>query len=54
MKLLTYNFLTSSAMKGVKVGYPLILHVSIYENKFVNMMPRIKNTMRVICFAGRV
>ncbi|XP_031619461.1 multifunctional methyltransferase subunit TRM112-like protein [Contarinia nasturtii] len=27
MKLLTYNFLTSSAIKGVKVGYPLKLHV---------------------------
>lgn len=29
MKLITYNFLTSSAIKGVKIGYPLKLHVSI-------------------------
>lgn len=30
MKLLTYNFLTSTAIKGVQVGYPLILHVSLF------------------------
>lgn len=37
MKLLTYNFLTSTAIKGVKVGYPLILHVSLllYHLSFV-------------------
>lgn len=29
MKLLTYNFLTSKAIRGVKVGYPLKLHVSV-------------------------
>lgn len=29
MKLLTYNFLTSKAMKGVKVGYPLKLQVGL-------------------------
>lgn len=28
MKLLTHNFLTSKALKGVKVGHPLILCVS--------------------------
>lgn len=28
MKLLTHNFLTSKAIKGVKVGHPLILNVS--------------------------
>uniref|UniRef100_A0A336N417 Multifunctional methyltransferase subunit TRM112-like protein n=2 Tax=Culicoides sonorensis TaxID=179676 RepID=A0A336N417_CULSO len=27
MKLLTYNFLTSKCIRGVKVGYPLKLHV---------------------------
>lgn len=29
MKLSTYNFLTSKAIKGVKVGFPLKLTVSI-------------------------
>lgn len=29
MKLSTYNFLTSMAIKGVKVGYPLKLTVSL-------------------------
>jgi len=28
MKLSTYNFLTSMAIKGVKVGFPLKLTVS--------------------------
>lgn len=28
MKLSTYNFLTSKAIKGVKVGFPLKLTVS--------------------------
>ena len=27
MKLLTYNFLTSKCIRGVKVGYPLKLNV---------------------------
>lgn len=30
MKLSTYNFLTSMAIKGVKVGYPLKLTVSCW------------------------
>ncbi|XP_055307040.1 multifunctional methyltransferase subunit TRM112-like protein isoform X2 [Sitodiplosis mosellana] len=50
MKLLTYNFLTSSAIKGVKVGYPLKLHVlsqrevpSDYNAEFlVRMIPRLE------------
>lgn len=33
MKLLTYNFLTSACIKGVKVGYPLRLNVSILSLK---------------------
>lgn len=36
MKLLTYNFLTSKCIRGVKVGYPLKLHVSIYIFKNLN------------------
>lgn len=28
MKLITYNFLTSKCIRGVKVGYPLKLNVS--------------------------
>lgn len=28
MKLLTYNFLTSKCIRGVKTGYPLLLNVS--------------------------
>lgn len=28
MKLLTYNFLTSKCIRGVQVGYPLLLTVS--------------------------
>lgn len=31
MKLSTYNFLTSKAIKGVKVGYPLKLTVCGYK-----------------------
>ncbi|EAA11274.1 multifunctional methyltransferase subunit TRM112-like protein [Anopheles arabiensis] len=34
MKLLTYNFLTSKCIRGVKVGYPLKLN--IVEKKEVN------------------
>ncbi|XP_058054616.1 multifunctional methyltransferase subunit TRM112-like protein [Anopheles bellator] len=34
MKLLTYNFLTSKCIRGVKVGYPLKLN--IVEKKIVN------------------
>uniref|UniRef100_A0AC35F4X7 Multifunctional methyltransferase subunit TRM112-like protein n=1 Tax=Panagrolaimus sp. PS1159 TaxID=55785 RepID=A0AC35F4X7_9BILA len=37
MKLLTHNFLSSSFLKNVKVGYPLILRVSkaeIIESEF--------------------
>lgn len=30
MKLLTYNFLTSKCIRGVKVGYPLKLNVSLH------------------------
>lgn len=42
MKLLTYNFLTSAAIKGVKIGYPLKLHVSLFlcifkKQKFIPM-----------------
>lgn len=39
MKLLTHNFLTSKALKGVKVGHPLILNVSpaIREESSLNL-----------------
>ena len=43
MKLLTHNFLTSKALKGVKVGHPLILNVSKndgYNRKFSSKTQR--------------
>lgn len=35
MKLLTHNFLTSKAIKNVKVGHPLILSIVTKEEKTV-------------------
>lgn len=40
MKLLTHNFLTSKAIKGVKVGHPLILNVSSKQSKVIKSYPR--------------
>lgn len=37
MKLSTYNFLTSKAIKGVKVGYPLKLTVIITTTQHTSM-----------------
>ncbi|XP_052896184.1 multifunctional methyltransferase subunit TRM112-like protein [Anopheles moucheti] len=58
MKLLTYNFLTSKCIRGVKVGYPLKLN--ILEKKEVNadfnsefitrMLPRLE--WSAICAAA--
>lgn len=38
MKLLTYNFLTSKCIRGVKVGYPLKLHVIPSETTKYNIV----------------
>ena len=42
MKLLTYNFLTSKCIKGVKIGYPLKLNVcygkNIYLTKIIKFL----------------
>lgn len=34
MKLLTYNFLTSKCIRGVKIGYPLKLNVSCNHRNY--------------------
>ncbi|XP_001655512.2 multifunctional methyltransferase subunit TRM112-like protein [Aedes aegypti] len=49
MKLLTYNFLTSKCIRGVKVGYPLKLNIvekkvvsSDFNSEFITrMIPRL-------------
>ncbi|CAO1301017.1 unnamed protein product [Diamesa hyperborea] len=49
MKLLTYNFLTSKCIKGVKVGYPLKLNIvekkiqtTDFNQEFITrMLPRL-------------
>ncbi|XP_059613369.1 multifunctional methyltransferase subunit TRM112-like protein [Phlebotomus argentipes] len=58
MKLITYNFLTSKFIRGVKVGYPLKLNVvqkeiknSEYNPEFITrMIPRLD--WSGVCFAA--
>jgi multifunctional methyltransferase subunit TRM112 len=38
MKLLTHNMLTSKCLKGVNVGYPLGIVVSIHHVKDLKML----------------
>lgn len=52
MKLLTYNFLTSKCIRGVKVGYPLKLKVSPQScaNRFssTNIITKYSNLCDII------
>lgn len=52
MKLLTYNFLTSTAIKGVKVGFPLILHVSLWW--FFNFLFLLHCKCTAMCFIQKL